>query len=317
MRRRRRHGPQRSMTVGLGISAAAAKVDRRRQRRLCADHAYHTTVTMVVSSHPARIPHYFPHILTHAQLVFGVNFAESRLVKNALESFYGVGPQISQRLMARLSIHKTAKLQTLGHRTVNDLSAELQNLTIENNLRRKLQDNIKRLRDMGTYRGRRHAMSLPVRGQHTRTQVRLIPNPPPISTTHTSSRSQPPESSIESSAEVRFAHPFKTVQLFLHCIGWRSGRGNKILNFNNVQVFNLLPLVYPMQPSSHVSTTISTTPVKTINGGTQSTPSIQTTLARPTRVSCSHQTRPSQPYIQEEIVGHRQNQPMDANSKEI
>jgi ribosomal protein S13 len=44
-------------------------------------------------------------------------------------------------------------------------------LTIENNLRRKLQDNIKRLRDMGTYRGRRHAMSLPVRGQKTRTQV--------------------------------------------------------------------------------------------------------------------------------------------------
>jgi ribosomal protein S13 len=75
--------------------------------------------------------------------------------------------------MARLSIHNTAKLQGLGHRTVNDLSAELQNLTIENNLRRKLQDNIKRLRDMGTYRGRRHAMSLPVRGQKTRTQVRL------------------------------------------------------------------------------------------------------------------------------------------------
>jgi small subunit ribosomal protein S13 len=109
--------------------------------------------------------------LTRTQLVFGVNFAESRLVKSALESFYGVGPQISQRLMARLSIHNTARLQGLGHRTVNDLSAELQNLTIENNLRRKLQDNIKRLRDMGTYRGRRHAMSLPVRGQKTRTQV--------------------------------------------------------------------------------------------------------------------------------------------------
>ena len=81
--------------------------------------------------------------------------------------------------MARLSIHNTAKLQGLGHRTVNDLSAELQNLTIENNLRRKLQDNIKRLRDMGTYRGRRHAMSLPVRGQRTRTQVRSHKTLPP------------------------------------------------------------------------------------------------------------------------------------------
>jgi small subunit ribosomal protein S13 len=126
---------------------------------------------MVVSSHPERLPLLYTPTLTPSQLVFGVNFAESRLVKSALESFYGVGPQISQRLMARLSIHNTAKLQGLGHRTVNDLSAELQNLTIENNLRRKLQDNIKRLRDMGTYRGRRHAMSLPVRGQKTRTQV--------------------------------------------------------------------------------------------------------------------------------------------------
>jgi small subunit ribosomal protein S13 len=113
-------------------------------------------------------------VLTNAQLIFGVNFNETRLVKAALESFYGVGPQISQRLMARLSIHHTARLQALGHRTVNDLSAELQGLTIENNLRRQMQDNIKRLREMGTYRGRRHAMGLPVRGQNTRTQVRRL-----------------------------------------------------------------------------------------------------------------------------------------------
>jgi small subunit ribosomal protein S13 len=146
---------------------------RRRRRRLLTTLRllYLQTITMVVSSHPVRLHLLYTLTLTLSQLVFGVNFAETRLVKSALESFYGVGPQISQRLMARLSIHNTAKLQGLGHRTVNDLSAELQNLTIENNLRRKLQDNIKRLRDMGTYRGRRHAMSLPVRGQKTRTQV--------------------------------------------------------------------------------------------------------------------------------------------------
>ena len=44
-------------------------------------------------------------------------------------------------------------------------------MTIENDARRIVQDNIKRLRDMGTYRGRRHAMGLPVRGQRTRTQI--------------------------------------------------------------------------------------------------------------------------------------------------
>ncbi|KAI7301027.1 hypothetical protein KC315_g9699, partial [Hortaea werneckii] len=58
-----------------------------------------------------------------------------------------------------------------GDRQINDLAAELSTMTLENDLRRQLQENIKRLRDMGTYRGRRHAMSLPVRGQNTRSQI--------------------------------------------------------------------------------------------------------------------------------------------------
>ena len=160
---------------------------------------------------------------------------ESRLVKNALESFYGIGPQVSQRLMARLSIHKTARLSGLGHRTVNDLTAELQNMTIENNLRRKLQDNIKRLRDMGTYRGRRHAMSLPVRGQNTRTQVcrppptlRLLPL--------TSCRSLPPGSSTELPAEVEpvlFSFLYNYVFSQHWAAQWSSIP--KILNFYAMQ----------------------------------------------------------------------------------
>jgi hypothetical protein len=49
----------------------------------------------------------------------------------------------------------------------------LSSMTLENDLRRQLVDNIRRLRDMGAYRGRRHAMNLPVRGQRTRSQVSL------------------------------------------------------------------------------------------------------------------------------------------------
>ncbi|KAL8707907.1 MAG: hypothetical protein Q9220_007127 [cf. Caloplaca sp. 1 TL-2023] len=103
--------------------------------------------------------------------ILGFNFPESRLVKSALQSFYGVGPQRSKSLMAKLYIHDTAKIGTLADKQVLDLTAELSNMTIENDLRRKLQDNIKRLRDMGAYRGRRHAMQMPVRGQRTRTQT--------------------------------------------------------------------------------------------------------------------------------------------------
>ncbi len=64
-----------------------------------------------------------------------------------------------------------ARLGTIPAKTVTALTAELSNMTIENDARRIVQENIKRLRDMGTYRGRRHAMGLPVRGQRTRTQI--------------------------------------------------------------------------------------------------------------------------------------------------
>ena len=73
--------------------------------------------------------------------------------------------------MARFHIHPTAKIGSLGNKQVLDLTAELSDMNIENDLRRQLRENIKRLRDMGSYRGRRHAMGLPVRGQRTRTQV--------------------------------------------------------------------------------------------------------------------------------------------------
>ena len=73
--------------------------------------------------------------------------------------------------MARFHIHPTAKISSLVNNQILNINAELSNMKIETDLRRQLQDNIKRLRDMGTYRGRRHAMSLPVRGQRTRTQV--------------------------------------------------------------------------------------------------------------------------------------------------
>ncbi|KAK3702346.1 hypothetical protein LTR37_014920 [Vermiconidia calcicola] len=103
--------------------------------------------------------------------IFGVNFDEGRLVSRSLQSFYGIGPQGCTKLMARFHIHNTAMIGALNGRQINDLAAELSTMTLENDLRRQLQDNIRRLRDMGTYRGRRHAMSLPVRGQRTRTQI--------------------------------------------------------------------------------------------------------------------------------------------------
>ncbi|KAK6952273.1 hypothetical protein Daesc_006808 [Daldinia eschscholtzii] len=126
-------------------------------------------------------------------IIMGVNFNEKKLVRapslsydankkelspdneptlqKALESFYGLGPQLAARIMAKNTIHPLARLGSVPPKTITALTAELSTMTIENDARRIVQDNIKRLRDMGTIRGRRHAMGLPVRGQRTRTQI--------------------------------------------------------------------------------------------------------------------------------------------------
>ncbi|KAF2098505.1 mitochondrial 40S ribosomal protein, partial [Rhizodiscina lignyota] len=90
----------------------------------------------------------------------------------ALESFYGIGPTISARVMAHFHLHPTAKIGSLRNQQLTDLTQHLSDMKIENDLRKTMQENIRRLRDMGTYRGRRHYAGLPVRGQRTRSQVR-------------------------------------------------------------------------------------------------------------------------------------------------
>jgi small subunit ribosomal protein S13 len=76
--------------------------------------------------------------------------------------------------MAKFSIFPRARVGSLPNKTVTAITAELSGMKIENELRQQKDDNIRRLRDMGSYRGRRHAMGLPVRGQRTRTQVCVL-----------------------------------------------------------------------------------------------------------------------------------------------
>ncbi|KAH9844460.1 37S ribosomal protein subunit sws2, mitochondrial [Teratosphaeria destructans] len=84
--------------------------------------------------------------------IHGTNFIESSLVTRALKSFYGIGPDVCTKLMAKFHIHKTARVGQLATRQIDDLAQELSTMTLENDLRRQLVDNIQRLRDMGTYR---------------------------------------------------------------------------------------------------------------------------------------------------------------------
>jgi small subunit ribosomal protein S13 len=142
------------------------------------------------------------HVLTIQVFILNVNFPEQRLVKvplpshlmdvpdtipgpititdtppipqAALETFFGIGPHTSARILARFHIHHTAKVGELSQNQASNLVAHLDGMKIDNDLRRQVIQDIQRLRDTGTYRGRRHAMGLPVRGQNTRNQVRLL-----------------------------------------------------------------------------------------------------------------------------------------------
>ncbi|CAG8970947.1 hypothetical protein HYALB_00000928 [Hymenoscyphus albidus] len=108
-----------------------------------------------------------------ATMVFllGINFPEHRLLKHSLETFYGIGTQHSTRILAKFSIFQRATVGSIHPKTITAITAELSNMTIETDLRKKVRENIARLKDMGSYRGRRHAMGLPVRGQRTRSQI--------------------------------------------------------------------------------------------------------------------------------------------------
>ncbi|QDS72836.1 hypothetical protein FKW77_006954 [Venturia effusa] len=96
------------------------------------------------------------------------SFPDANLVKRALESFYGIGPLVSKRVMAKHCIHATCKIGALSNQKLLDLTADMTSMKLENDLKREVRGNILRLRDMGTYRGKRHAMGLPVRGQNTK-----------------------------------------------------------------------------------------------------------------------------------------------------
>lgn len=78
--------------------------------------------------------------------------------------------------MSKHCIHETCKIGDLSNQKILDLTAEMTEMKLESDLKREVRGNIIRLRDMGTYRGRRHAMGLPVRGQNTKSgQVNCAP----------------------------------------------------------------------------------------------------------------------------------------------
>lgn len=105
--------------------------------------------------------------------IAGVDLPRDKRVEIGLTYIYGVGLSRSKEILAATSINPDTRVKDLSDAEVADLRATVEsNYQVEGDLRRWESMNIKRLIDIGTYRGRRHRLGLPVRGQRTRTNAR-------------------------------------------------------------------------------------------------------------------------------------------------
>lgn len=104
--------------------------------------------------------------------IAGVNIADHKHIVIALTSIYGIGKSTSLKLCEIVGLNPATKVSQLSEQELESLRTEIAKITVEGDLRRAVSMNIKRLMDLGCYRGQRHRRGLPVRGQRTKTNAR-------------------------------------------------------------------------------------------------------------------------------------------------
>lgn len=104
--------------------------------------------------------------------ILGVDLPRNKAMKIAIKSLYGVGPKIGAAVLAEAGVDFEKNSNDISEEEVNNIRKALEAYTVEGDLRREIGLNIKRLKDLGCYRGIRHRRSLPVRGQRTHTNAR-------------------------------------------------------------------------------------------------------------------------------------------------
>ena len=109
--------------------------------------------------------------------IAGINVPDQKIAVIALQSIYGIGPTRAREILANAGVEESARLKDLDESVVDKIRAEVAKFTVEGDLRREVSMNIKRLIDLGTYRGLRHRRGLPVRGQRTKTNARTRKGP--------------------------------------------------------------------------------------------------------------------------------------------
>jgi small subunit ribosomal protein S13 len=110
--------------------------------------------------------------------IAGVDLPRRKRVEVGLTYIYGIGPSISRRILQKLDIDPNTKTDDLSETEVNSIRKVIDSeYKVEGELRTEVSMNIKRLMDLGSYRGLRHRKSLPVRGQRTSTNARTRKGP--------------------------------------------------------------------------------------------------------------------------------------------
>ncbi|MCT8125112.1 MULTISPECIES: 30S ribosomal protein S13 [unclassified Alishewanella] len=109
--------------------------------------------------------------------IAGINIPDNKHAVISLTYVYGIGKTRSKAILAAVGIEETTKIATLSDAQLDSLRDEVAKYTVEGDLRREITLNIKRLMDLGCYRGLRHRRSLPVRGQRTKTNARTRKGP--------------------------------------------------------------------------------------------------------------------------------------------
>ena len=109
--------------------------------------------------------------------IAGINIPTHKHTVIALTAIYGIGPTIARSICNVTGISPSVKIKDLTEEEVETLRSEVAKYPVEGDLRREVSMNIKRLMDLGCYRGLRHRRGLPIRGQRTRTNSRTRKGP--------------------------------------------------------------------------------------------------------------------------------------------
>ncbi|MDO8487302.1 MAG: 30S ribosomal protein S13 [Candidatus Curtissbacteria bacterium] len=104
--------------------------------------------------------------------IAGVDLPNEKRIEAALPYIFGIGPTLAKKILTDAAIDSNKRTKNLTEEELNKIQRAVETYKVEGDLRREIQGNVKRLQEIGAYRGTRHAKGLPARGQRTRTNAR-------------------------------------------------------------------------------------------------------------------------------------------------